>query len=92
LLANPKIKSYSQSKCFLSGGEGCLSVKKKHDGIVPRRSKVIVEAYDLINNKQIEIIAEDFLAINLQHEIDHLNGILYYDHINKSNPYFVDEE
>jgi peptide deformylase len=28
----------------------------------------------------------------LQHEIDHLNGILYYDHINKSNPYFVDEE
>jgi peptide deformylase len=28
----------------------------------------------------------------LQHEIDHLNGILYYDHINKEDPFFVDED
>lgn len=92
LLANPKIKSYSQSKCYLEGGEGCLSVVKKHNGIVPRRTKIIVEAFDLLNNKPIEITAENFFAINLQHEIDHLNGILYYDHINKENPSYIEED
>jgi peptide deformylase len=46
----------------------------------------------LLNNKPIEITAENFFAINLQHEIDHLNGILYYDHINKENPSYIEED
>jgi peptide deformylase len=48
-----------------------------------------VSAFDMINNKDIEIVAEDMLSVNLQHEIDHLDGILYYDKINKINPFFV---
>jgi peptide deformylase len=59
------------------------------EGIVPRRAKIKVFAYDMLANKHIELVAENFLAINLQHEIDHLNGILYYDHINKENPFYT---
>lgn len=92
LLANPKIVSHSYGICYLSDGEGCLSVLKKHHGIVPRYQKIIVEAFDLINKKQIKINAECLLSVCLQHEIDHLSGILYYDHINKANPDFVKPE
>jgi peptide deformylase len=79
----------SKSVSYLQEGEACLSVKKKVQGIVPRRTKIKVHAYDMLNEKEIELIAENFLAINLQHEIDHLNGILYYDHINKENPFYI---
>jgi peptide deformylase len=89
LLANPKIKSFSKSFVYLRNGESCLSVKEKIKGIVPRRAKIKVHAYDILNNKNIELTVENFLAVNLQHEIDHLNGILYYDHINKENPFYV---
>ena len=92
LLANPKIISHSYGICYLSDGEGCLSVFKKHHGIVPRYQKIIVEAFDLINKKPIKINAESLLSVCLQHEIDHLSGTLYYDHINKQNPNFVKPE
>ena len=92
LLANPKIVSHSLGICYLSDGEGCLSVKVKHYGIVPRYQKIVVNAYDLINKKQIIINAENLLSICLQHEIDHLSGIIYYDHINKNNPNYVKSE
>jgi peptide deformylase len=92
-LANPKIISYSQGFTYLEGGEGCLSVPKSHKGIVPRRAKVIVEAIDLLdNNKVIKIKASGILAINLQHELDHLEGILYYDHINKKDPMHIESD
>jgi peptide deformylase len=85
--------SFSQGFCYLSDGEGCLSVEKKVDGFVPRRMKILIEAIDMNNeNKKIKLSAHGFLAIALQHEIDHLNGILYYDHINKEDPFFVDED
>jgi len=92
LLANPKIKSFSKGKSCLKNGEGCLSVKKNHEGIVPRYSKILVEGYDLLNNQEIKIQADGFFAICLQHELDHLDGILYYDHINQDDPMFVDPE
>ena len=89
LIANPKITAYSYAIGYLSDGEGCLSVENKHEGIVPRHLRIIVEAYDLINKKDIAIDASGMLAICLQHEIDHLSGILYYDHINKEDPMFT---
>jgi peptide deformylase len=93
LLANPKIISYSQGYSYLPGGEGCLSVLKEHRGIVKRRAKIIVEAKDLLNdNKSVKIIAEGLLSIILQHEIDHLSGILFYDRINKENPDYIDND
>ena len=40
-----------------------------------------MKAYDVLQEKDIEIVASGYDAVVLQHEYDHLNGILYYDHI-----------
>lgn len=92
LLANPQIVSESKTNCYLSNGEGCLSVDKDVKGFVKRKNRIIVSAMDLITNKKIKIDAEGYLSICLQHEIDHLDGILYYDRINKFNPFFVEKD
>lgn len=91
VLVNPKIILESAQKCYLTSGEGCLSVDGEHPGYVYRSNKIKVKAFDLINEKDIEIEANGFLAIVLQHEIDHLKGVLFYDHINIFNPYVVIE-
>ena len=88
LLANPKIVSHSLVMACLGAGEGCSSVDEKQKGLVPRYKRIIVEAYDLLNKKPVKIDNETILSLCLQHEIDHLNGILYYDHINKKDPDF----
>ncbi len=85
-LVNPKIIESSVKKCALSGGEGCLSVKFDHQGYVYRYYKITMRAYDVFQDKMIDITAKGYDAIVLQHEYDHLNGILYYDRINKHNP------
>jgi peptide deformylase len=45
-----------------------------------------MEAYDRDGNK-IRVRGREDLAIVFQHELDHLNGIMFYDHIDKKNPY-----
>ena len=90
-LINPTIISESVKLAYLAAGEGCLSVDEKHDGYVYRHYKIQVKAYDVALAKETIITAYGFEAIVLQHEIDHLNGILYYDHINKSNPFEIKE-
>ena len=90
-LANPKIVSESVEEAYLAGGEGCLSVPEMHEGYVYRHRRVKVRGYDLLTDRNIEIKASDYLAIVLQHEIDHFNGILYYDRINKKHP-FIEKE
>lgn len=91
-LINPKIVSHSLKQAALIAGEGCLSVRDPHEGLVQRHQRIKVKAYDLLAHKDIEIIAKDYLAIVLQHEIDHLQGILYYDHINTDDPWSHDEK
>jgi len=91
-LVNPKITSSSVKKCYLKSGEGCLSVDNPHEGYVFRDFKIKVSAYDAIKKKNVEIVARGLEAIVLQHEIDHLYGVLFYDHINKMNPDFAPEE
>lgn len=86
-LANPVITSQSVKQIALQSGEGCLSVDKEFPGYVYRANKITVKAYDLLQKKEIVIQAEGFDAIVLQHEIDHLNGVLFYDHLNKSDPF-----
>jgi peptide deformylase len=86
LIANPKIIAESTVWACISDGEGCLSVETNHKGIVKRKNKIIVKAYDIFGQKDITINADGILAICLQHEMDHLNGILYYDRIDKNNP------
>lgn len=87
ILVNPKIVSESVKMCALSTGEGCLSVDKDHEGYVYRHLKIVVQAFDILTNDYIEITASGYLSIVLQHEIDHLNGILFYDRIDKKQPF-----
>lgn len=85
-LVNPKIIESSIRKCALQAGEGCLSVDEDHPGLVHRYLKIKMEAFDALQNKNIVISAKGYIAVVLQHEYDHLNGILYYDHIDNKNP------
>ena len=86
-LINPKLISNSIAYCYLKNGEGCLSVPKSHQGFVKRYYKVKIKGYDYLTKKDVVISAKEYIAIVLQHEYDHLFGILYYDHINKTNPF-----
>ncbi|MDD8048111.1 MAG: peptide deformylase [Thomasclavelia sp.] len=85
-LVNPKIVSYTKKQSYLKNGEGCLSVDREVKGLVPRHAKITVQAYEAISGEKIEMVARGFIAICLQHEIDHLDGILFYDHISKDYP------
>lgn len=86
-LVNPKIVSESIEKAYLKSGEGCLSVVDQHEGYIYRANKIKVKAFDLLQNKDIEIKLSGYPAIVFQHELDHFKGILFYDHINKANPF-----
>ncbi len=86
-LVNPKIISHTTKKAYLKSGEGCLSVDKTIEGYVPRYAKVTVEAYDLLKNQNVTIIARGYEAIVFQHELDHFDGIMFYDHINQQDPF-----
>lgn len=85
-IVNPQIIESSIRKCALEGGEGCLSVEKTHQGLVHRYHKIKMKAFDALSNEEIIIQASGYDAIVLQHEYDHLNGMFYYDHIDKNNP------
>ena len=89
-LVNPKIISNSIEKTYLSSGEGCLSVPQDHEGYIYRSARVKVKGFDILQNKEIVIKADGYLAVVLQHELDHFKGILFYDHINKNNPMYID--
>ena len=80
MIANPKIKKASEEKS--THEEGCLSVP----GVVApitRPAKVSVEAINIETGEKIEIEAESLLATCIQHEIDHLDGILFFDHLTR---------
>ncbi len=90
VLINPKIISNSEEKIYVELGEGCLSVNREVEGIVPRYARVTVEGYNELGQK-IRVRAREELAIAFQHEIDHLDGILFTDYIDPKNP-FKDQE
>ena len=86
IVVNPKMVSNSEEIIYVDGGEGCLSVNREVDGIVPRYARVTIEGYDIEGNP-IRIRAREELAIAFQHELDHLDGKLFFDRIDKKNPY-----
>lgn len=86
VVINPKIISNSEELIYVGEGEGCLSVNREVVGIVPRFARITVSAYDIDGNPYKIRVRED-LAIAFQHEIDHLNGILFPDKIDSKNPY-----
>jgi len=86
VLINPKIVSTSEEMIYVGEGEGCLSVNRETVGIVPRHARVTLEAYDE-EGRKIRVRGREELAIAFQHEMDHLNGILFVDKIDKKNPF-----
>ena len=87
-VVNPKIISHSVTMVYLPPGEGCLSVEREIEGFVPRYERITVKGFD-IEGKEMTIKLKGYAAIVFQHEIDHLNGIMFFDRINKKNPYQV---
>ena len=86
ILINPRIISNSMEMIYVDEGEGCLSVNRPVEGIVPRYARVTVEAYDM-EGRKINVRAREDLAVCFQHELDHLNGVLFIDHIDPKNPF-----
>lgn len=86
VIINPKMISNSKEKVYVEEGEGCLSINRETCGIVPRYARATFEGYDIEGNK-IELRVREEVAIAFQHELDHLNGILFTDHINKEKPF-----
>ena len=86
ILINPKLISNSEEIIYVEEGEGCLSVNRPVEGIVPRYARVTMEAYDM-DGKKFKVRGREDLAIVFQHELDHLDGILFVDKIDKKNPY-----
>ena len=81
ILINPKITS--RSKAMIEVEEGCLSFPDLYKNVV-RHEKVTVEYTD-INGKKKRINAKDIEAVVLQHEIDHLDGIVFLDRYDEQN-------
>jgi peptide deformylase len=67
--------------------EGCLSLPRLY-GLVERPTRVVVRARDL-SGKRFKIEAEGMLARALSHEIDHLNGKLFIDRVDKATLYWL---
>jgi peptide deformylase len=76
VLVNPEIV---EAEGKIVHEEACLSVID-YSAEVTRHSKIRVKGFDR-NGSPVDMEAEDLLAVCLQHEIDHLNGVLFIDHI-----------
>ena len=97
ILANPVI--ITQSKELQHGWEGCLSVEGFR-GIVPRSREVEIQFLDR-HGKESRLTTGEFLAVVIQHELDHLAGKVFLDrmedlstltHMKEYERYWVDEE
>lgn len=86
VLINPKIVSHSEELIYSSTGEGCLSVNREVEGIVPRYARITMSGFDVDGNP-VKYRGREELAIAFQHEFDHLNGILFVDKIDPNDPY-----
>ncbi|RBR28438.1 peptide deformylase [Enterococcus cecorum] len=91
VMYNPKIVSHSVQDACLADGEGCLSVDREVPGYVVRHARVTVTYTDM-NGETQKIRLKNYPAIVVQHEIDHLNGVMFYDHINAKNPFSLDKD
>ena len=91
IYVNPEIISESVRQACLSEGEGCLSVDEVINGYVPRPDKLTIHYYT-VDGEEKTIRLKDYPVIVSSHEIDHLNGHLFYDRINKQKPYALKED
>ena len=88
VIANPEI--IWESRDELLGIEGCLSIPG-YVGEVARAEKIRVRAQDR-NGRKIRLRLSGWTARIFQHEIDHLNGVLYIDKLTAKENFWTDEE
>ena len=88
IMYNPKVVAHSVRDAALGDGEGCLSVDRDVPGYVVRHARVTVEYFNKEGEKQ-RVKLRGYNSIVVQHEIDHTNGIMFYDRINKDNPFAI---
>jgi peptide deformylase len=87
-MINPLIVSHGEEK--IKDWEGCLSVPDVR-GLVPRYKTIEVE-YTNLNGKQKKEILTDFVARIFQHELDHLDGILFVDRVETMADLYTEAE
>ena len=90
IMYNPRIIAHSVQEAALADGEGCLSVDREVPGYVVRHARVTVEYFDKQGSKK-RMKLKGYHAIVVQHEIDHTNGIMFFDRINEAEPFAVKE-
>ncbi|MBZ1354556.1 peptide deformylase [Streptococcus sp. LPB0406] len=90
VMYNPKVVAHSVQDAALGDGEGCLSVDLNVPGYVVRHARVTVEYFTKDGEKK-RIKLKGYNSIVVQHEIDHTNGIMFYDRINPNNPFEIKE-
>lgn len=90
VMYNPKVIAHSVQDAALGDGEGCLSVDRNVPGYVVRHARVTVEYFTKDGEKK-RIKLKGYTSIVVQHEIDHTNGIMFYDRINPNNPFEIKE-
>ena len=90
VMYNPKVVAHSVQDAALGDGEGCLSVDRNVPGYVVRHARVTVEYFTKDGEKK-RIKLKGYNSIVVQHEIDHTNGIIFYDRINPNNPFEIKE-
>ena len=88
VMYNPKIVSHSVQDAALGDGEGCLSVDRNVPGYVVRHARVTVDYFDKTGEKH-RIKLKGYNSIVVQHEIDHINGVMFYDRINPKDPFAI---
>ena len=82
--------AHSVQDAALAEGEGCLSVDREVPGYVVRHARVTIEYFDKEGEKH-RIKLKGYNSIVVQHEIDHTNGIMFYDRINEKDPFAIKE-
>lgn len=78
---NPRILECNGDS--VAGPEGCLSIPGRTDTVF--RPREILLEYDLMDGQHKKEVVKGFTSVIFQHEIDHLNGILYLDHLRKED-------
>ncbi|KOY74580.1 Peptide deformylase [Apilactobacillus kunkeei] len=86
VIINPVILSSSVQRCAITEGEGCLSVDEDVPGFIHRAARITLKYQD-VEGTEHTVRLKNYPAIVCQHEIDHLHGTLFYDHVDKENPF-----
>lgn len=86
VVVNPKIKSMSEEMVYIEEGEGCLSINRPTTGIVPRHARMKLVAYNEYG-EEFELRVREELSVAFQHELDHLDGVLFTDKIDPKDPF-----